>query len=70
MAKLDKSWIVTMAEAMQEVRITPEEAERMAAVLERFNATALSQYDRLSLEAEPSAFVRLLHAYSEREDGP
>ena len=70
MAKLDKSWIVTMAEAMQEVRITPEEAERMAEVLERFNATALSQYDRLSLEAEPSEFVRLLHAYSEREDGP
>ena len=66
--RIDAAYILTLAEAVQEVTLTPELAERMAALQTRFNDAVLAQRGRVPIEAEPADFVRLLHHY--RDEGP
>ncbi|HKI97715.1 MAG TPA: hypothetical protein VKB51_04500 [bacterium] len=66
--KLDAEFILTLAEAVQEVTLPPEQAERMAALQARFNGAVLAQRGRVPLEAEPADFVRLLKHY--RDEAP
>lgn len=66
--KLDAEYILTLAEAVQEVTLTDDQAQRMAELQQRFNATVLGQRGRVPIEAEPADFARLLHHY--RDEGP
>jgi hypothetical protein len=65
--KLDADTILTLAEAVQEVTLTAEQAERMAALQARFNAAALGQRGRVPLEAEPADFARLLAHFRDED---
>jgi len=65
--KIDAEYILTIAEAIQQVEISPDAAERMAALQKRFNDTALAQASRVPFEGEPADFPRLLHLYRDEE---
>ena len=66
--RIDAEYVRTLAEAVQEVALTPEEAGRMAALQQRFNEAVLAQRGRLPIEAEPADFARVLH--QGRDDWP
>lgn len=65
---IDADYIRTLAEAVQEVELSEDEARRVAELQQRFNAAALSQGGRVSIQAEPADFARLLRRY--RGEGP
>ena len=60
--------ILALAEALQDVTLTPEQAERLAALQTRFNDALRGQRGRAAFEAEPADFARLLHEY--RDEAP
>lgn len=66
--RIDAEYVLTLAQAVQEVALTPEEAGRMAALQQRFNDAVLGQRHRVAVEAEPADFARVLH--QGRDDWP
>jgi len=66
--RLDASTVSALVEALQEVTLTPEQAERLAALHARFNDALRGQRGRAAPEAEPADFARLLHEF--RDEGP
>jgi hypothetical protein len=70
MPPIDRDWILAQAEELQEVRLAPEQAERLAALLRGFNAATVAQASRLAFETEPSGFVKALLRHKDREDAP
>jgi len=60
---LSAQTIAALAEALQEVAITPEQAARMAALQTRLHEAVQGQRGRVPLEGEPADFTRLLHEY-------
>jgi len=70
MPPIDRDWILAQTGELQEVRLAPGQAERLADLLRRFNAAALAQGPRLAFESEPSGFLKALQRHKDREDAP
>jgi hypothetical protein len=70
MSEIDREFIAHMGEAVQQVRLTEDQARVLAEVISQQNAAVLAAAVRLPFESEPSAFIRLLHEGRAREEAP